>query len=382
LPFDTLRFPLAIPVWDQYVDFLKWVLSGIGDAVGSGGVAIIIFTIIVRTLILPITVRSIKSMKAMQDIQPKIKELQKKHKGDRMKIQQETMALYQTYGVNPIAGCLPALLQLPIFFGVYRAILSLSNSDTGVWHGGFLWLDSLKNPDPWHLLPILAGIFQLMQTFMSRPHNQGKVTDPQQAMMNTMMNIMPITVVLFGWSFASGAVIYWVTQSIYGIIQQWFITGWGKLNDYIPSLPELPEHKRLGYRPPQDLDELANRPPKKKGVFGRWWEQQMQHAQKMQEERKTATAGAGAGGGTATATAGGPAANAKRSGSGPKAPRPYARNSPKGRMLAEQARRAEEDAGDVIDVEADIVADDVRDADISANGTGKTPPKRTRRAKK
>jgi YidC/Oxa1 family membrane protein insertase len=382
LSFDTLRFPLAIPVWDQYVDFLKWVLSGIGDAVGSGGIAIIIFTIIVRTLILPITIRSIKSMKSMQDIQPKIKELQKKHKGDRMKIQQETMALYQTYGVNPIAGCLPALLQLPIFFGVYRAIYGLSKSDTGVWHGDFLWLHSLKAPDPWHLLPILAGIFQLMQTFMSRPHNQGKVTDPQQAMMNTMMNIMPITVVLFGWSFASGAVIYWVTQSIYGIIQQWFITGWGKLNDYIPNLPELPEHKRLGYRPPQDLEELANRPPKKKGVFGRWWEQQMQHAQQMQEERKTAPAGSAAGGGTAAATAGGLAANAKRSGSGPKAPRPYARNSPKGRMLAEQARRAEEDADDVIDIEADIVADDVRDADISANGTGKTPPKRTRRAKK
>ena len=91
---------------------------------------------------------------------------------------------------------------------------------------------------------------------MMRPANQGKITDPQQAMMNTMMNFMPLMVIFFGWSFASGAVLYWATQSIYGIIQQWFITGWGKLNDYIPNLPELPEHKRLGYKAPRDLDAI------------------------------------------------------------------------------------------------------------------------------
>jgi YidC/Oxa1 family membrane protein insertase len=379
LPFDgALPFPAAIPIWTQYVDFLKWVLDGIAQAVGNGGLAIVIFTIIVRTLILPITVRSIKSMKAMQDIQPKIKELQKKYKGDRMKIQQETMALYQTYGVNPVAGCLPALLQLPIFFGVYRAILALSKSDTGVWHESFLWLHSLKDPDPWHILPIMAGIFQLMQTFMSRPSGQGKVTDPQQAMMNTMMNIMPITVVLFGWGFAAGAVVYWVTQSLYGIIQQWFITGWGKLNDYIPNLPELPEHRRLGYHPPKDLEELANLPPKKKGFFGTWWEKQMHAAQQIQEERKTATAGAGAGG-----APGAPAqsTSSARRPAAPKSERPYSRNSPKGRMLADQAKRAEaEDAASAL--EADIVAEDVQSADISANGAAKLTPKRNRRAKK
>lgn len=380
MPFDEpLRLPLlAIPLWDQYVDFLKWVLEKIGEQVGSGGIAIIIFTIIVRTLILPITIKSIKSMKSMQDIQPKIKELQKKHKGDRMKIQQETMALYQTYGVNPVAGCLPALLQIPIFFGVYRAILNLSNSETGVWQGSFLWLDSLKDPDPWKILPIAAGIFQLIQTFMSRPHNQGKITDPQQAMMNTMMNIMPITVVLFGWTFASGAVVYWVTQSLYGIIQQWFITGWGKLNDYIPNLPELPEHKRLGYKAPRDLDaiDVANLPPKKHGPLGRWWEKQMQQAQQISEERKAAAAGGGGDKASAKSTPG--TAEAKRQTSTPKSTRPYPRNSPKGRMLAEQARRAAESDA----LEADIVAEDVQEADIPANGASSGTPRRPRRGKK
>jgi YidC/Oxa1 family membrane protein insertase len=371
--FDTERLPVAIPIWDQYVDFLKWVLESIGDRVGSGGVAIIIFTIIVRTAILPITIKSIKSMKSMQDIQPKIKELQKKYKGDRVRLQQETMALYQTYGVNPVAGCLPALLQIPIFFGVYRAIISLSNSDTGVWHGSFLWLDSLSEPDPWKILPIAAGVFQFIQTFMSMPAGQGKVTDPQQAMMQTMMKILPITVVLFGWTFASGAVLYWATQSIYGIIQQWFITGWGKLNDYVPGLPELPEHRRLGYHPPRDLDNFdpSTVPPKKHGPLGRWWQKQMEQAQQISKERQSAAAGGGATTSPATAATA-PAQRAKTT----KPARPYSRNSPKGRMLADQAKRAEA-------VEADITAEDVIEADIPAERT--TPngtPSRRKRAKK
>jgi YidC/Oxa1 family membrane protein insertase len=371
--FDTERLPVAIPIWDQYVEFLKWVLESIGDRVGSGGVAIIIFTIIVRTAILPITIKSIKSMKSMQDIQPKIKELQKKYKGDRVRLQQETMALYQTYGVNPVAGCLPALLQIPIFFGVYRAIISLSNSDTGVWHGSFLWLDSLSEPDPWKILPIAAGVFQFIQTFMSMPAGQGKVTDPQQAMMQTMMKILPITVVLFGWTFASGAVLYWATQSIYGIIQQWFITGWGKLNDYVPGLPELPEHRRLGYHPPRDLDNFdpSTVPPKKHGPLGRWWQKQMEQAQQISKERQSAAAGGGATTSPATAATA-PAQRAKTT----KPARPYSRNSPKGRMLADQAKRAEA-------VEADITAEDVIEADIPAERT--TPngtPSRRKRAKK
>src|SRR3954447_8341606 len=210
------------------------------------------------------------------------------------------MALYSAYGVNPIAGCLPSLLQLPIFFGVYRAIHSLSVNDTGIWHGGFLWLNSLKNPDPWHILPIAPGLFQLVQTFMARPAGAGKATDQQQQMMTTMMNIMPITVVLFGWTFASGSVVYWVTQSIYGIIQQWFITGWGKINDFVPGLPELPEHRRLGYHAPRDLDaiDVSTLPQKKKGPLGSWWERQMEQANVISEERRAKEKGAAGSGGT------------------------------------------------------------------------------------
>ena len=351
----------AIPIWDQYVDFLKWALDGIAGYVGSGGIAIIIFTVIVRTLILPVTVRSIRSMKSMQDLQPKMAELKKKYAKDRVKLQEETMALYRTYGVNPVAGCLPLLLQLPIFLGVYSAISSLSRSDSGEWAGGFLWLDSLRSPDPLYILPILAGVFQLVQNQMSRSADQTKATDPQQAMMNTMLNIFPIFTVIFGWTFISGAVLYWVAQSIYGIVQQWFITGWGRLNLWIPNLPELPEHRRLGYHPPRDLDtfDAASAPPAKQGPLGRWWAKQMEQAQAAAQRQREATAGAG-GGRTATATNGSPTSStrtvtkstaARVSEASAKQPRPYKRDSPKGRMIREQIRQA--NGGELIEEEVE-----------------------------
>lgn len=276
------------PGWQPYVSLLKDILDFLANRFHSGGLAVIAFTLGVKTLLLPLTITSIRSSKAMQELQPKIKELQKKYGKDRARISQETMKLYQMHRVNPMAGCLPMLIQLPIFFGVYRAIRSLSLSDAGYWHGGFLWLHSLAQPDPYHILPIMAGVFQFIQTKMMRPAGQGKVTDPQQAMMNQMMNFMPITVVLFGWRYDSGPVLYWVTQSVYSVVQQWFITGWGSMKDWVPALPDLPEHRRLGYRPPRNLDDVVvmsgEEAPKQGGIMG-WFNAKMQEAQEQQAAR-------------------------------------------------------------------------------------------------
>src|SRR4051794_8720532 len=189
-----------IPIWNQYVHLLVGFLDGLASLFHNAGLAIIGFTIIVKTLMLPLTVQSIRSSKAMQELQPKIKELQKKHGKDRQRLTQETMALYQQYRVNPMAGCLPMLIQAPIFLGVYHAINDLSQSGIGHWNESFLWLPSLDKPDALHILPILAAIFQFMQSRMMRPAGQGKIADPQQAMMNSMMNLMPLTVILFGWN--------------------------------------------------------------------------------------------------------------------------------------------------------------------------------------
>jgi YidC/Oxa1 family membrane protein insertase len=278
-----------IPIWNQYVDFLVNVLDSLTTLFSNAGLGIIAFTIIVKTLMLPLTVKALQSSKAMQELQPKIKELQKKHGNDRQRISQETMALYQQYRVNPMAGCLPMLIQIPIFLGLYNAIMRLSTSGAGLWDQGFDWLPSLAHPDPWHLLPIVAGLFQFVQTQMMRPANQPKSTDPQQAMMNSVMNIMPLTVVFFGWSFAAGPVLYWATQSVYSVVQQWFITGWGNFIKWAPFLPELPEHRRLGYRPPRDLDSVVvvsgdGQPVLAPGPMG-WLQRKMDEAQKQAIER-------------------------------------------------------------------------------------------------
>ena len=277
--------------WNAYVDFLRWVLEGISEMVGSGGLAIVIFTIIVKTILLPLTLKSIRSMKAMQDIQPKIKELQKKHGKNREELQKQTMALYAAHQVNPVAGCLPMLIQIPIFFGVYHAITGLSGDNaTGNFATSFLWLPSLGDADPYFILPIAAGVFQFIQMRMSRPRIAPATNDPQTQIMNTMMNIMPLMVIVFGWTFASGAVLYWATQSIYSAVQQWFVSGWGQLKNYAEWLPEMPEHRRLGYVAPRNLDDVvveygANGRPKAGGLMGKM-QARLEEAQKLQEERQ------------------------------------------------------------------------------------------------
>ncbi|MGE3796989.1 MAG: membrane protein insertase YidC [Thermomicrobiales bacterium] len=348
-----ISFP-SPPGWDAYVNLLEKALDFLASTFNSAGLAVIMFTIIVKTLMLPLTIKATRSSRSMQELQPKIKELQKKFKNDRQMLSQETMKLYGQYGVNPMAGCLPILVQMPIFFGLYRAILHLSNNNAGfdispTWAGGFLWLESLAKPDPVYVLPIAAGIFQFVQTRMMRPANQGAIADPQQKMMNQIMNFMPITVVLFGWGFASGPVLYWVTQSVYSVVQQWLITGWGAMLDWFPRLPDLPEHRRLGYKPPRDaaeLEAIAASGIKSQGRFMGWFQSKMDEAQKQQAERLAAKQG----GVTPTKTedtSSTPAATkpapAKSAGQ-----RPQAKKSKKGKPSASQS-----DA-EAVEIESDL----------------------------
>lgn len=281
----ALPVAVSIPIWDQYVDLMEWSLNSLANIFNNGGLAIIAFTVIIKTIILPLTVKALRSSKAMQDLGPRIKEIQKKHGKDRQRVSQETMALYSAHGVNPMSGCLPMLIQIPIFFGLYLGIQSLSRSHEGVWGSGFLWLPSLDQSDPFFILPVMAGLFQFVQSRMMRPAGQ-KVTDPQQQIMNQMMNFMPLMVVVFGWQFASGPVLYWATQSVYSVVQQWFITGWGNLKEWFPWLPEMPEHRRLGYRPPRPIEDVvvvSGEPVEQKGFQG-WL------AKRMAEAQETATA--------------------------------------------------------------------------------------------
>ncbi len=281
--------------WESFVDLIEWGLISIADFTGNGGLAIILFTVLIKTVLLPLTVKSVKSTAAMQELQPKIKELQKKYGKDRQRLSQETMQLYAEYNINPAAGCLPLILQMPIFFGLFFAIRRSSEAASGHFGDSFLWIGSLAQADQFSLiffpiapLAILAGVFQFIQMRMMRPRNQGKVTDPQQAMMQMMMNFMPLMVVVFGWSFPAGVVLYWVTQSVYSVIQQWFITGWGAIGDWAPWLPELPEHRRLGHRKPSKSNVVVSgEPAQQRGVMG-WMQRQAMQMEEKKAERDAA----------------------------------------------------------------------------------------------
>lgn len=289
---------LLLSWWHSFVDLIEWGLVSIADITGNGGLAIIVFTILIKTVLLPLTVKSVRSTVNMQALQPKIKELQKKHGKDRQRLSQETMKLYSEYNINPAAGCLPLLAQMPIFFGLFFAIRRSAQAAEGHFADSFLWIGSLAEPDqvsllfiPLAPLAILAGIAQFVQMRMMRPRNQGKVTDPQQAMMQMMMNFMPLMVVVFGWGFPSGVVLYWVTQSVYSVIQQWFITGWGAIGDWFPWLPELPDNRRLGYKKPQPENVVVSGEPAQLGGVMGWMQRQATQMEEKKAEREASRPG-------------------------------------------------------------------------------------------
>lgn len=287
-------------LWNGYVDLIQSGLNWLADLTGSGAIAIILFTIIIKTVLLPLTIKSVKSTAAMQELQPRIKDLQKKYGKDRQRLSQETMKLYSEYNINPAAGCLPLLAQMPIFFGLFFAIRRSSEAGVGLFAESFLWIDSLASPDnvsllfiPLAPLAMLAGAAQFIQMRMMRPRNQGKVSDPQQAMMQMMMNFMPLMVIVFGWSFPAGVVLYWFIQSLYSVVQQWFITGWGAVGDWFPWLPELPEHRRLGYKEKKEPSNVVvSGEPAELGGFMGWMQRKSQEMESRQAERNQSRGGA------------------------------------------------------------------------------------------
>jgi YidC/Oxa1 family membrane protein insertase len=187
--------------------------AGIKDPNISYGLAIILFTIVIRLLLLPLNIRQMKSQVKMQEVQPELKKLQEKYKNDPQKSQQEMMKLYKEKGVNPMGGCLPLLVQLPILWALFYVFRNIQPVDPVTQQNitvSFLWLPNLFAADPYKILPILAGVTQYISALlMPMP------TDSAQAKQTSTMNIaMSVMMVFMSWSFTSGLVVYWVTQNI------------------------------------------------------------------------------------------------------------------------------------------------------------------------
>ncbi|MBF0351517.1 MAG: membrane protein insertase YidC [SAR324 cluster bacterium] len=188
---------------------LRWIYG----YVGNYGVAIIILTVIVRLVLFPLTFKGMKSMKKMQQLQPKMKRLQEKYKNNKEKLNLEMLEMYRKHKVNPLGGCLPLVLQIPIFFGLYSAL----SSAIELRHAPFIfWLNDLSARDGLAITPLLMGITMFFQQKMTPT----TMMDPTQA---KMMQMLPIIFTFFTFSFPSGLVIYWITSNILSIGQQYLI---------------------------------------------------------------------------------------------------------------------------------------------------------------
>ncbi len=236
------------PAWIRPIaDPLAWAINFVDQrllaplGIDSIGWAIILVTLFLRILLYPLTKKQMDSMRKMQQIQPQMKEIQEKYGKDREKLAQKQMELYKEAGVNPAMGCLPLLLQMPILFAFYYALLSLGPAleESWLWipnlafpayYAGMSWLTPLSishllSPEvlPFLILPIIYVVSQLISQRMSQAANP----TPMGGSTNTMMMLMPL---MFGYItliVPSGLTLYWVTSNILQIIQQGLTTGWG-----------------------------------------------------------------------------------------------------------------------------------------------------------
>ena len=191
--------------------FLALLLTNTDKYVGNFGVSIIIVTILIKIMLLPLTLKQDKSMKEMKKLQPELEKIKEKYANDKQMLNIKTMELYKEHKVNPLGGCLPLLLQLPILFALFGVLRNgIIPKDSS-----FLWL-KLSVPDPFYVLPVLNGAVSFFQQKLMGSAD----SNPQ---MKNMMYIFPIMMIMFSLKMPSGLQLYWLTSSILAVVQQYFI---------------------------------------------------------------------------------------------------------------------------------------------------------------
>jgi YidC/Oxa1 family membrane protein insertase len=191
---------------------LFWLLSWFYQWVGNWGVAIIILTVIIKLLFYPLSEASYRSMAKMRVLAPKLQRLKEQYGEDRQRMQQAMMEMYKTEKINPLGGCLPIVVQIPVFIALYWVLLA----SVELRHAPFmLWINDLSRPDPWFILPLLMGSTMIIQTRLNPVP-----PDPIQA---KVMKIMPVAFSVFFFFFPAGLVLYWLVNNVLSIAQQWNI---------------------------------------------------------------------------------------------------------------------------------------------------------------
>lgn len=208
-------------IFQVLVDFMRTLLTycyNLTEALGfpSYGIAIIIMTIGIKAILAPLTAKQVKSMKGMQKLQPKMKEIQNKYKNDPQRAQQEIAKMYKELGVNPLSGCLPLLVQMPFLIAIFYALQGYPYDPA---YESFLWLPSLGEADHLYILPVLSAL----STFVMSKQTAQDATGTGAGQQKIMQIFMPLFIGYISLNFPSGLVIYWVVSNIFQMIQQFFI---------------------------------------------------------------------------------------------------------------------------------------------------------------
>ncbi len=261
-----------------FVDFFSSILSLIDSGVNNLGVSIIIFTVLIRFISLPLTIPSIKSSKKIQELQPEIKKLKEKFGKDKQGLALAQAQLYKSYNINPLAGCLPQLLQLFILIVLYQAIMDLFNHPERNYNLDFLWV-TLSQRDATYVMPIIAGLTQFLLSIMIVPATHTRDIAPNKVgseankkeediaemavtMQQQMMFMMPVMTAVIAISLPSGLALYWIVGTVFTIVTQYFVSGWGGFavywNRYATRIPALAK-----YRLAEPVKKLTLEPKKK-----------------------------------------------------------------------------------------------------------------------
>jgi len=239
-----------------FTDALLTVLVQFHNLTGNLGWSILLFTFVVRSLLLPLSLPSIKAQKKIREIQPEVDALKKKHGADKKAFQVAQMELYKKYNVNPLNGCLPQIVQIVVLILLYQVLVKFISQSVvqGVAiNSNFFWLN-LSKPDTKYILPFLAVVTQLIMSVMILPggevrdivpNNSKKkevqkenkkeedVADMAASMQKQMLFLMPLTTGFLALRFPSGLALYWVATTVYSIFQQYFLSGPGGLTLYV-----------------------------------------------------------------------------------------------------------------------------------------------------
>ena len=269
--------PIITEIWNALLVYPLINLLVLADYfVHDFGLAVVIVTVAIRLALFPVFRAQVRSSRAMQELAPAMNDIKKKYGNDRAKLQQEQMKLYKERGINPVGGCLPMLVFFPVLFAMYAAFQQVGGlagahaltaevlRDSVLWP--FLrftvadlpsdktidlaahwlpWVKSLADPD--HVffnfigpLPIISALLQLIASVQALPRNPPQTDDPTQRTMQSMTYYLPLITVVFFKDLAAGVFIYYITTTIFQIIQQYFVMGWGQLPRWIPPLANIP----------------------------------------------------------------------------------------------------------------------------------------------